>query len=128
VAGVLDGLRATSPAKRPPMLWPSRTISVPYLVLGCSLAEHDSKHLCGAGIERISIPRAEFLSRKLDRLARLVSRIHLRVYNMRLAQSNDEEIVDMCWETLEASLVAHEPMDIHKQQGSTARWPGSRGV
>lgn len=44
VAGVLDGFKATSAAKIPPMLWPSKTISVPYLVFGCNLNLHDGKY------------------------------------------------------------------------------------
>jgi hypothetical protein len=40
------------------------------------------------------------------------------MYHMRLCEGNCEEIVDVCWEALEAGLISHEPMDVNKQQGS----------
>lgn len=65
------------------------------------------------------IPSTEILPRELNGLPRLVSRVYLRMHNMRLIKADGEEIVDMCWEALEACLIAHESMDIDEQQSST---------
>jgi hypothetical protein len=37
------------------------------------------------------------------------------MYNMRLCESDGEEIVDVCWEALETSFIAHESMDVNEQ-------------
>jgi hypothetical protein len=67
-----------------------------------------------------SLPSTEILSSKLYSLPRLVSWVYLRVHDMCLMEGDGEQVVNMCWEALETCLVAHEAMNIQKQQSSTA--------
>jgi hypothetical protein len=40
--------------------------------------------------------------------------------HMSVCEGDREEIVDVCWEALEAGFVPQEPMDINQQQSSPA--------
>ena len=42
------------------------------------------------------------------------------MHHMSLRQRHRDQIVDMCGETPKAALIAHEAMDINKEQGSSA--------
>jgi hypothetical protein len=64
----------------------------------------------------IFIPVAEVVHGIINGPSRLIARIDFRMYNMRLRQSQRQEIVNMCREALEAGLVSHETMYVYKKQ------------
>jgi hypothetical protein len=61
------------------------------------------------------VPIGKVVSCYLQRVPRLVSRIELRVYYMRVCKCHRHEIVKMGGKASEACLVAHEAMDEYKK-------------
>ena len=60
------------------------------------------------------VPVGEVVSCNLERISRAVLWIEFGTNYMRFGKHDGDKIVNMSGEVSEASLVAHEPMDIHK--------------
>ena len=95
--------------------------------MGDSLGKSLLRSTIAQKVQRVSPPIAKVVPGKINGSSGFIARIDFSMYNMRFRQRQRQDIVNMCREALETSLISHETVYVYEKQFSASLVDGLDG-